>query len=71
MVVSHTWQQIYSLILGVKWRTGHRVITECPISWKITKVAEVIFVEDTNLWTGLDRYGNILSIIDKGNQLVE
>ena len=39
----------------------------CLISGKTTKTVGVIYVDDTNLWAGLDRDSNLLFVMDKGN----
>ena len=48
------WQQISSVMVGAHKREGHGVMVTTPISKKSTKTADILFVDNTNLWAGLD-----------------
>ena len=43
-----------SVMMGAHKREGHGVMVTTPISKKSTKTAGILFVNDTNLWAGLD-----------------
>ena len=43
-----------SVMMEAHKREGHGVTVTTPILKKSTKTAGILFVDDTNLWAGLD-----------------
>ena len=49
-----TWQQICTLMINAQHRRGHGIEVICPITLKSIRQVGVDYVDDCNLWGGLD-----------------
>ena len=57
-----------SMLVRVQQRMGHGIHITSPISQKSLKQADIVFVNDTNLWTGLEDEDDLLSAAHKGQE---
>ena len=67
---SVTWQQISSVLERVQDRAGHGIQVVTPITKKSKKQVGVLFVDETNLWEGLDKDDDIDTVMKKGQQII-
>ena len=47
---------------------GHGIRITSPISQKSIKQAGIVFIDDTNLWSGLEDEDDLLSAAHKGQE---
>ena len=62
------WQMLTSVLVRVQQRMGHGIHIISPISQKSLKQAGIVFVNDTNLWSGLEDEDDLLSAAHKGQE---
>ncbi|MGB0809178.1 MAG: reverse transcriptase domain-containing protein, partial [bacterium] len=61
-----TWQQTSTTIVNAQRRSGHGITIECPITRKSVRQVGILYVDDTNLWAGLDEDDDLFSTAAKG-----
>jgi hypothetical protein len=62
------WQMLTSVLVRVQRRLGHGIRITSPISQKSIKQAGIVFVDDTNLWSGMEDKDDLLSEAYKGQE---
>ena len=60
-----TWQQISALMIQAQHRYHHGITIQSPISKRTIKQVGVLFVDDTNLWSGLEEDCDVLDVAHK------
>ena len=65
-----TWQQISLLLINTQRHCGHGIDIVSPISGKIRNQVGILFVDDTNLWTGLGADDDVISTLAKGQESI-
>ena len=65
-----TWQQISTVMLRTHRREGHGVTVRSPISGKECTQAGLLYVDDTNLWAGLDSEDDLADVADKAQRSI-
>ena len=66
-----TWQQISTVILNAHKGKGHGVKIECPITRQTIKQVGILYVDDTNLWEGLEEDDDLISTAAKGQAAID
>ena len=64
------WQQISTTMLGAQHRAGHTVTLTTPISKKSIKTAGILYVDNTNLWIGLNGDDDVYDVVQKAQESV-
>ena len=57
-------------MLGAQHRAGHTVTLTTPISKKSIKTAGILYVDDTNLWVGLNGDDDLYDVVHKAQESV-
>ena len=65
-----TWQQISTVMSQAHKRAGHGVTVTSPISKKSCTKAGLLFVDDTNLWAGMDRDEDLDTTVYKAQEAI-
>lgn len=65
-----TWQQISRVMLRAHHREGHGVTVRSPISGKECTQAVLLYVDDTNLWAGMDPEDDLADVADKAQRSI-
>ena len=65
-----TWQQISTIMIRAQHQLGHGVTVETPITKRKVKQVGVCYVDDNNMWAGLDADDDVISTQYKGQQSV-
>ena len=60
-----------SLLVNTQHRQDHGINIVSPVSIVLTKQVRIVYVDDTNLWEGLEDNKDLLSAIQKGQEKVE
>ena len=63
-----TWLQISSLLIRVQRRNRHGITIRSPISRKQIHQVGILYVDDTNLWVGLEEDNNLISATYKAQE---
>ena len=64
------WQQISTTMLHVKHSAGHTVTITTPISKKSIKTAGILYVDETNLWVGLNENSTLEDAVYEAQEAV-
>ena len=48
------WQQLSMLMLNMQKRRGHDIMIACPVSKTKVTQAEILYVDNTDIWDGLE-----------------
>merc|ERR1712177_143077 len=64
------WQQISTTMLRAQHSAGHTVTITTPISKKSIKAAGILYVDDTNLWVGLNENNTLEDVVYKAQEIV-
>ena len=65
-----TWQQISTTMIRAQHSAGHGITVTSPISGKTKKMIGLLYVDDTNLWAGLNKEDDMLNVVNKGQEAV-
>ena len=65
-----TWLQISTLLINAQRRHHHGVTIETPISKRRVRQVGQLYVDDTNLWTGLDEDMDELDTCEAGQRSI-
>ena len=57
-------------MICVQHSEGHGVTVTSPISCKLKKMIGLLYVDDTNLWVGLDKEDSMEGVVNKGQEAV-
>ena len=63
-----TWQQISSIMINVQRQHRHGITIRCPISKKSIQQVGIIYVDDTNLWAGMEEQDDAISAAHKAQE---
>ena len=66
-----TWLQISTLLINAQHRYRHGITIEAPISKRRIKQVGILYVDDTNLWAGLDESLDELDTCMAGQESIE
>ena len=66
-----TWQQISTVMLRAHRRQGHGVTVRSPISGKTCTQAGLLYVDDTNLWAGMDPDADLAEVADEAQRSID
>ena len=66
-----TWQQIATIMIKSHRRAGHGVEVRCPISKKSCHKVGILYVDDTNIWAGLDPDDDLIATAAKAQEAVD
>ena len=61
-----TWLQISTLLINTQKRLNHGITSKSPILQNTLNQIGILYVDDTNLWVGLDEDDNLELDIFKG-----
>ena len=64
------WQQISTTMLRAQHSAGHTVTITTPISKKSIKTAGILYVDDTNLWVGLNENSSLEDAVYEAQEAV-
>ena len=64
------WQQISTTMLRAQHTAGHGITVTSPISKKSCKMAGILYVDDTNLWAGMEEDDDLEGAVAKAQDSV-
>lgn len=66
-----TWQQISSVMINIQRQRRHGITIRSPISRKEIRQVGILYVDDTNLWAGMEEDDDALSASYKAQRGVD
>ena len=64
------WHQISTTMLRAQHSAGYTVTITTPISKKSIKTADILYVDDTNLWVGLNENSSLEDAVYEAQEAV-